>query len=149
MWIYNVGSISSLCVVATAAVARSLPAKGWCCLMKTDEAEIKCLQTLRDSFITVKPQAIEHLGPEFSFKGPCLALAPEGDRLHPHALTHTLTLTVSRPHIQHTHALTISVFFTCTERIKTGSLSPNPLALSRSLPFFSFHCSTSSLAGPK
>lgn len=35
--------------------ARSRPAKGWPCLMKTDEAEIKCLPTLRDSFITVSP----------------------------------------------------------------------------------------------
>lgn len=35
--------------------ARSRPAKGWPCLMKTDEAEIKCLPTLRDSFITVRP----------------------------------------------------------------------------------------------
>lgn len=35
--------------------ARSRPAKGWPFLMKTDEAEIKCLPTLRDSFITVSP----------------------------------------------------------------------------------------------
>lgn len=35
--------------------ARSRPAKGWPSLMKTDEAEIKCLPTLRDSFITVRP----------------------------------------------------------------------------------------------
>lgn len=39
------------------------------CLMKTDEAEIKCLPTLRDSFITVSPRAIEHLGPELSCNG--------------------------------------------------------------------------------
>lgn len=45
--------------------ARSRPAKGWPCLMKTDEAEIKCLPTLRDSFITVSPpRATEHLGLE-------------------------------------------------------------------------------------
>lgn len=48
--------------------ARSRPAKGWPCLMKTDEAEIKCLPTLRDSFITVSPRATEHLGLELSFK---------------------------------------------------------------------------------
>lgn len=45
--------------------ARSRPAKGWPGLMKTDEAEIKCLPTLRDSFITVSPPpATEHLGAE-------------------------------------------------------------------------------------
>lgn len=52
--------------------ARSRPAKGRPCLMKTDDAEIKCLPTLRDSFITVSPRAIEHLGPELSFNGPRL-----------------------------------------------------------------------------
>lgn len=45
--------------------ARSRPAKGWPSLMKTDEAEIKCLPTLRDSSISVSPPpATEHLGGE-------------------------------------------------------------------------------------
>lgn len=63
---------SPFCVVVMKVTARSLPAKGWPCLMKTDEAEIKCLPTLRDSFITVSPRAIEHLGLELSFNRPCL-----------------------------------------------------------------------------
>lgn len=64
-------SPSPFCVVMK-VTARSRPAKGWPCLMKTDEAEIKCLPTLRDSFITVSPRAIEHLGLELSFNRPCL-----------------------------------------------------------------------------
>lgn len=65
-------SPSPFCVVVMKVRARSRPAKGWPCLMKTDEAEIKCLPTLRDSFITVSPRAIEHLGLELSFNRPCL-----------------------------------------------------------------------------
>lgn len=65
-------SPSPFCVVVMKVTARSRPAKGWPCLMKTDEAEIKCLPTLRDSFITVSPRAIEHLGLELSFNRPCL-----------------------------------------------------------------------------
>lgn len=69
-------SPSPFCVVVMKVTARSRPAKGWPCLMKTDEAEIKCLPTLRDSFITVSPRAIEHLGLELSFNRPCLTAAP-------------------------------------------------------------------------
>lgn len=48
------------------ALERSVQAKGWSCLMKTDEAEIKCLPTLRAPFITVSPGAMEHLGRHLS-----------------------------------------------------------------------------------
>lgn len=65
-------SPSPSCVIVIKVTARSRPAKGWPCLMKTDEAEIKCLPTLGDSFITVSPQAIEHLGLELSFNRPFL-----------------------------------------------------------------------------
>ena len=65
-------SLSPFCVVVMKVTARSRPAKGWPSLMKTDEAEIKCLPTLRDSFITVSPRAMEHLGLELSFNRPCL-----------------------------------------------------------------------------
>lgn len=65
-------SASPSCVAVMKVTARSRPAKGWPCLMKTDEAEIKCLPTLRDSFITVRPGATEHLGLEPSFNRRCL-----------------------------------------------------------------------------
>lgn len=48
---------------------RSVQAKGWPCLMKTDEAEIKCLPTLRAPFITVSPGAMKHLGRHLSLLG--------------------------------------------------------------------------------
>lgn len=48
---------------------RSVQAKGWSCLMKTDEAEIKCLLTLRAPFIIVSPGAMEHLGRHLSLSG--------------------------------------------------------------------------------
>lgn len=61
---------SSLHLVLTSAVLgaleRSIQAKGWSCLMKTDEAEIKCLPTLGAPFITVSPGAMEHLGRHLS-----------------------------------------------------------------------------------
>lgn len=72
MFLLDRWEVSPFCVVVIKVAARSRPAKGWPCLMKTDEAEIKCLPTLRDSFITVSPRAIEHLGLELSFNRPCL-----------------------------------------------------------------------------
>lgn len=69
-------SASPFSDVVMKVTARSCPAKGWPCLMKTDEAEIKCLPTLRDSFITVRPRAIEHLGMERCCIGPLSSSAP-------------------------------------------------------------------------
>lgn len=112
-------SPSPFCVVVMKVTARSRPAKGWPCLMKTDEAEIKCLPTLRDSFITVSPRAIEHLGLELSFNRPCLtapwwhaAAFQAHEHLHLYlsfslirsgflnALTDTITLYISVCHPQ-------------------------------------------------
>lgn len=49
------------CAAVRRAAKRSHQAKGCSCLMKTDEAEIKCLPPLGAPFITVSPGASEHL----------------------------------------------------------------------------------------
>lgn len=49
------------CAAVRQAAKRSDQAKGCSCLMKTDEAEIKCLPPLGAPFITVSLGALEHL----------------------------------------------------------------------------------------